>query len=116
MLGFAIVVTLTSAMAAQSPTSNLITVSGTVTTAAGATIDNAQGIVKLARCDCSQCATPECKCCPTQLIVDIQQGGKFIFTVPHGTYTFEVVSGGLSAQVQLDLTQGPQRKLDVTLH
>jgi uncharacterized membrane protein len=116
MLGLAIIVTLTAAMAAQSPTSNLITVSGTVSTASGAGIENAQGIVKLAKCDCSACDTPECKCCPTQLTVDIQRDGKFIFSVPHGTYTFEVRSGGLTAESQLDLNEGTRKKLDVTLH
>jgi hypothetical protein len=116
VLGFVVICTLTTAIAAQSPTGNLITVTGTVTTATGGGIENAQGIVKLAKCDCSQCQTPECKCCPTQVTVDIQRDGKFIFTVPHGTYTFEVRSGGLTAQSQLDLNEGTRKKLDVTLH
>jgi len=115
VFGFVFIFTLTTAIAAQSPTGNLITVTGTVKTATGAAVENAQGIVKLAQCKCSECRSPECKCCPTQVTIDIQRDGKFIFTVPHGTYTFEVRSGGLSAQSQLDLNEGTRRAVDVTL-
>jgi YtxH-like protein len=107
---------LAAATAAQSPKSNIITISGTVTTVPGASVENAQAILKLVTCQCSECETPECKCCPTQVVVDIQRNGRFTFTVPHGTYVLEVRSGGLSAQSTIDLTQGEQRKLDITLY
>jgi len=110
-----VIIVLTTAIAAQSPTSNLITVSGTVTTATGSSVENAQGILRLGKCKCSECDIPECKCCPTQLVFDIPKGGKFTFSVPHGTYNLEIRSGGLSAQVQLDLNEGARRALDVTL-
>lgn len=116
VLGLSIIVTLTTAFAAQSPTGNIIMVSGTVSTATGAIVENAQGILRLAKCKCSECDIPECKCCPTQVVFDIPKGGQFIFSVPHGTYTLEIRSGGLSAQVQLDLNEGSRRALDVTLH
>ena len=99
----------------QSPGSNIITITGTVTTVSGASIENAQAILKLAKCECSGCETPECKCCPTQVVVDIQRNGRFTFSVPHGTYILEVRSGGLSAQSTIDLTQGERRELDITL-
>ena len=106
---------LSAATAAQSPTSNIITVSGTVTAVSGASVENAQAIVKLIKCECSQCETPECKCCPTQVVVNVQRSGKFTFSVPHGTYVFEVRMGGLSAQSTIDLNEGERRELDVTL-
>ena len=106
---------LIAATAAQSPKSNLITVSGTVTAASGASIEGSQAILKLVECKCSECETPECKCCPTRVVVDIQRDGKFTFSVPHGTYVFEVRTGGLSAQSDLDLNEGERRALDVTL-
>ena len=105
----------TAASAAQSPKSNIITVSGTVIAASGASVENAQAIVTLVKCKCSECETPECKCCPTQLVVDIQRSGKFTFSVPHGTYIFEVRTGGLTAQSTIDLSEGERRDLDVTL-
>jgi Carboxypeptidase regulatory-like domain len=111
-----LVIFLTAATAAQSPKSNIITVSGTVIAASGASVENAQAIVTLVQCKCSQCETPECKCCPTQLVVDIQSSGKFTFSVPHGTYVFEVRTGGLTAQSTIDLNEGERRDLDVTLH
>ena len=114
-----LVILLATATAAQSPQSsksNIITITGTVTTVSGAGVENAQAILKLAQCKCSECETPECKCCPTQVVVDIQRNGRFTFTVPHGTYIFEVRSGGLSAQSTIDLTQGERRELDITLH
>jgi len=112
---FGLVIFLAAATAAQSPRSNIITVSGTVTAASGASVENAQAIVKLVQCKCSECETPECKCCPTQVVVDVQRDGKFTFSVPHGTYVFEVRIGGLTAQSPLDLSQGERRALDVTL-
>ena len=113
MLG--LVILLAAATPAQSPKSNIITISGTVTTATGASVENAQAILKLVKCQCSECETPECKCCPTQVVVDIQRNGRFTFTVPHGTYVLEVRSGGLSAQSTIDLTAGERRELDITL-
>jgi len=110
-----LVIFLSAATAAQSPSSNIITVSGIVTAVSGATVENAQAIVKLIKCKCSQCETPECKCCPTQVVVDVQRTGKFTFSVPHGTYVFEVRSAGLSAQSTIDLNEGERRELDVTL-
>ena len=111
-----LVILLAAATAAQTPKSNIIIITGTVTTVSGAGVENAQAILKLAQCKCSECETPECKCCPTQVVVDIQRNGRFTFTVPHGTYIFEVRSGGLSAQSTIDLTQGERRELDITLH
>ena len=111
-----LVIFLTAATAAQSPQSNIITVSGTVTAVSGASVENSQAILKLVKCKCSGCETPECKCCPTQVVVDIQRDGKFTFSVPHGTYVFEVRTGGLSAQSTIDLNEGERRDLDVTLH
>jgi len=110
-----LVIFLTAATAGQSPKSNLITVSGTVTAASGASVENAQAIVRLIECKCSQCETPECKCCPTQVVVDVQRSGKFTFSVPHGTYVFEVRIGGLSAESTIDLNEGERRELDITL-
>ena len=112
---FGLVIFLLVATAAQSPKSNLITVSGTVIAASGANVENAQAILKLINCKCSECETPECQCCPTRVVVDIQRDGKFTFSVPHGTYVFEVRTGGLSAQSDLDLNEGERRALDVTL-
>lgn len=110
-----LVIFLSAATAVQSPGSNIITVSGTVTAVSGANIENAQAIVKLIKCNCSQCQTPECKCCPTQVVVDVQRSGRFTFSVPRGTYVFEVRMGGLSAQSTIDLNEGERRELDVTL-
>jgi hypothetical protein len=107
---------LIAATAAQSPKSNLITVSGTVTAASGASIEGSQAILKLVECKCSECETPECKCCPTRVVVDIQRDGKYTVSVPHGTYVFEVRTGGLSAQSTLDLNEGEQKVFDVILH
>jgi hypothetical protein len=102
-------------IAAQSPQSNLVTVSGTVTAASGASVEGSQAILKLVKCKCSECETPECKCCPRQVVVDIAPDGKFTVSVPHGTYVFEVRNGGLSAQSELDLNEGERRALDVIL-
>jgi hypothetical protein len=49
------------------------------------------------------------------MTINIQQGGTFTFTVPHGTYVMEVRAGGLSAQVNVDLNQGEARTVDVTV-
>ena len=113
MLG--LVFCLIAATAAQSPKSNLITVSGTVTAASGASVEGSQAILKLVQCKCSECETPECKCCPTQVVVDIQRDGKFTVSVPHGSYVFEVRNGGLTAQSSLDLNEGEQKIFDVIL-
>jgi hypothetical protein len=104
------------AATAQSPKSNIVTVSGTVTAASGVSVEGSQAILKLVKCRCSECETPECKCCPRQVVVDIAPDGKFIVSVPHGTYVFEVRNGGLSAQSDLDLNQGERRALDIILH
>jgi hypothetical protein len=114
MLG--LVIFLIAATAAQSPKSNLITVSGTVTAASGASVEGSQAILKLVKCKCSECETAECKCCPTQIVVDIAHDGKFTVSVPHGTYVFEVRNGGLTAQSALDLNEGERKVLDVNLH
>lgn len=111
-----LVIVLSALTTAQSPRSNIITVSGTVIAASGASLENAQAVLTLVNCKCSGCETPECKCCPTRVVVDIQPNGKFTFSVPHGTYIFEVRTGGLSAQSDLDLNEGERRALDVTLH
>ena len=110
-----LVIILIGAAAAQSPKSNLVTVSGTVTAASGASVEGSQAILKLIQCKCSECETPECKCCPRQVVVDIAPDGKFTVSVPHGTYVFEVRNGGLSAQSELDLNEGERRALDVIL-
>ena len=111
-----VVIFLIAATAAQSPKSNLITVSGTVTATSGASVEGSQAILKLVQCKCSECETPECKCCPTRVVVDIQRDGKYTVSVPHGTYVFEVRTGGLSAQSTLDLNEGEQKVFDVILH
>jgi Carboxypeptidase regulatory-like domain len=107
-------VLLTAAIAAGQP-NNLITVTGTVTDASGAGVQNAEMVLKSALCKCSECETPECKCCPQQMVVNIQKGGKFTFTVPHGTYVLEVHSGGLKTQVNIDLNEGDKSIVDVAL-
>jgi hypothetical protein len=109
-----LLVLLTTAVAASQP-GNLITATGTVTDATGAPVQNAVMVLKSAQCKCSECETPECKCCPQQMTVNIQQGGNFTFTVPHGTYILEVRAGGLNAQVNVDLNQGEARTVDVTV-
>ena len=113
---FGLVIFFIAATGAQSPKSNLITVSGTVTAASGASVEGSQAILKLVECKCSGCETPECKCCPTRVVVDIQRNGKYTVSVPHGTYVFEVRTGGLSAQSTLDLNEGEQKVFDVILH
>jgi hypothetical protein len=110
------VIVLIAATAAQSPKSNLITVAGTVTAASGASVEGSQAILKLVQCKCSECETPECKCCPTRIVVDIARDGKYTVSVPHGTYVFEVRNGGLTAQSELDLNEGEQKVFDVILH
>ena len=106
---------LVAATAAQSPKNNLITVSGTVSAASGASVEGSQAILKLVQCKCSECETPECKCCPTQVVVDIERDGKYTVSVPHGTYVFELRTGGLSAQSAVDLREGERKVLDITL-
>src|SRR5262249_55908820 len=90
----------TAAIAASQP-NNLITATGTITDSTGAPVQNAVLVLKSAQCKCSECDTPECKCCPQQMTINIQQGGIFTFTVPHGTYVLEVRAGGLNAQVNV---------------
>jgi hypothetical protein len=111
-------VLLTAAIAASqtnNQTNNLITVSGTVTDASGAGVQNAEMVLKSAGCKCSECETPECKCCPQQMTVNIQKGGIFTFAVPHGNYVLEVHAGGLKARVNVDLNTGESRTVDVAL-
>ena len=86
-----------------------------VTDASGAPVQNATMVLRSAQCKCSECETPECKCCPQQVVVNIQRGGRFTFTVPHGTYVLEVDAGGLKAQINVDLNQGEARTVDVTV-
>jgi hypothetical protein len=109
-----LLVLFTAAIAA-SQAQNIITASGTVTDASGAPVQNATMVLRSAQCKCSECETPECKCCPQQVIVNIQRGGRFVFTVPHGTYVLEVHAGGLKAQIDVDLNQGEARTVDVTV-
>jgi hypothetical protein len=109
-----LLVLLTAAIAA-SQTNNLIIVSGTVTDASGAGVQNAEMVLRAAGCKCSECETPECKCCPQQMTVNIQKGGIFTFAVPHGNYVLEVQAGGLKARMNVDLNTGESRTVDVTL-
>jgi Carboxypeptidase regulatory-like domain len=106
---------LLAAASATSQTNNLITVTGTVTDASGAGVQNAEMVLRIAQCRCSECETPECKCCPQQMIVNIQKDGKFTFSVPHGTYVLEVHAGGLKTQVNVDLNEGDKSIVDVAL-
>ena len=109
-----LLVLLTAAIAVGQP-NNLITVSGTVTDASGAGVQNAVMVLRIAQCKCSECETPECKCCPQQMTVNIQAGGKFTFSVPHGNYVLEVQAGGLKTQVTVDLNEGDKSIVDVAL-
>jgi DNA replicative helicase MCM subunit Mcm2 (Cdc46/Mcm family) len=106
---------LLSAAIAAGQTNNIINVSGTVTDASGAGVQNAEMVLTIAQCKCSECETPECKCCPQQMTVNIQAGGKFTFSVPHGTYVLAVHAGGLKAREEVDLNKGESRTVDVTL-
>ena len=118
LYGVGLFVLLTAAIAASqtnNQTNNLITVSGTVTDASGAGVQNAEMVLKSAGCKCSECETPECKCCPQQMTVNIQKGGIFTFAVPHGNYVLEVQAGGLKARVNVDLNTGESRTVDVAL-
>jgi DNA replicative helicase MCM subunit Mcm2 (Cdc46/Mcm family) len=118
LYGVGLFVLLTAAFAASqtsSQTNNLISVSGTVTDASGAGVENAEMVLKSAGCKCSECETPECKCCPEQMTVNIQKGGIFTFAVPHGNYVLEVHAGGLKARMDVDLNTGESRTVDVAL-
>jgi len=99
-------------VAYSAQTAKTISVSGTVKDQSGGVVQNAEIVVKVMNCKCSDCEV-DCKCCPPQLTVSSGESGTYTFSVPHGTYAVRVRAGGRRADLELDLNEGDSKTVNI---
>jgi Carboxypeptidase regulatory-like domain len=103
-LGVVTLLTLLGTLCAQE---GGITVSGTVFDPSGAVVSGATLEIKIDKCKCSDCKNPtRCDCCPDQERTESDGGGRYSFTVPHGTYHVFAAAHELRGRATLDLNEG----------